>query len=305
MKISILVPFGSYDGFAAAAVNSIAKDCQEVDFEIIAVFDGFESEDLIKLLGAFPSKIIKIKSKAGVAKSLNEAINASQGEYVFRMDADDLWLPGRLKQQIEDFSRTDKNIVIGVATDINSKSKPVPRVLSIPSKMVESFEPLMLGNFITHPTVAFRGSWIRENPYPISEAEDWAMWLKHMEEIAPLNGLARPITAYRRHLGQTTRKIQINSNDEIIAIWRATVEQKLLLPIENETAHVFFNKKKTIEKMKFDHLLYNEIRRKGVDIQLLNRIMSQRGFSIGIAQGLEIFPKASTLFNFLAAKLLS
>ena len=280
-------------------------DCGEADYEIIAVFDGFESGALTKLLDSVPSKIIKIKNKVGVATSLNEGIAASQGDFVFRMDADDLWLPGRLNQQIKNFSESDKNIISGVALHINSNSRSIPKILSIPKTVIDRFEPLLLGNFITHPTVAFRGKWIRENPYPESEAEDWAMWLKHMNELAVLNGQESPILAYRRHSGQITRKIRIQSQDEIIEIWIKALQKELRLTIDEKTAQIFFGKKKNLEIKKFEFLLYRELKNMGVNTQLLRKIMSQRGLSIGFAERIEIFPKASTFINFLCARMLS
>ncbi len=72
------------------------------DFEVVAVDDG-STDDTAEVLRVYARKDDRIRpvfaEHGGVVAAANTAIEAANGEYVVRMDADDESLPGRLERQ--------------------------------------------------------------------------------------------------------------------------------------------------------------------------------------------------------------
>ena len=91
-----------YNGipYLIEAVESILKQTFK-DFEFIIVDDASEDGTwkYLKSLKDNRVKLIKNKRNNGLAASLNRALKVSKGDYIARMDADDISLPRRLEIQ--------------------------------------------------------------------------------------------------------------------------------------------------------------------------------------------------------------
>src|SRR4030042_6096810 len=83
------------------AVESILNQTYR-NFEFIIVDDASrdKSWDYLKSLKDRRIKLIRNKKNLGLAASLNIALRQAQGDYVARMDADDISLPNRFEEQI-------------------------------------------------------------------------------------------------------------------------------------------------------------------------------------------------------------
>ncbi|MCD0083160.1 glycosyltransferase family 2 protein, partial [Streptococcus agalactiae] len=88
------------------------------NFEFIIVIDNPDREDVYDILQTYLAsdarvKVLSNERNMGLAYSLNKAIKYSVGNYIFRMDADDISYPERFEKQINfmekyrlDFSAT-------------------------------------------------------------------------------------------------------------------------------------------------------------------------------------------------------
>ena len=84
------------------AVESISGQTFQ-DFELIIVCDNPDHNEGIAYIKSLQDpriKFIKNPGNAGPTKSFNTAIAAAEGEYIARMDADDISLPERLETQV-------------------------------------------------------------------------------------------------------------------------------------------------------------------------------------------------------------
>lgn len=93
-----------YNGlpYLKEAVASILSQTYK-NFQFIIVDDASTDETwkYLKNLKDKRIKLIKNKKNLGLAASLNIALRAAQGDYVARMDADDISLPQRLENQVK------------------------------------------------------------------------------------------------------------------------------------------------------------------------------------------------------------
>lgn len=114
-RVSVLLP--CYDGerYIAEALQSIV-DQSFRDFEIIFVDDGSQDSSLAiaRDFAAHDSRMrIVSKENGGIVSALNAGLAICRGEYVARMDADDISLPDRFAQQVSYLNRHPACVGVG------------------------------------------------------------------------------------------------------------------------------------------------------------------------------------------------
>lgn len=103
-RISVLMPFYNVETYISSAIKSVLEQTMD-DLELILVNDG-STDGSLAVAEKFARadgriKLVSNPSNLGIARSCNEALRLSSGEFVARCDADDLALPDRLEKQLE------------------------------------------------------------------------------------------------------------------------------------------------------------------------------------------------------------
>ena len=93
------MPVYNGESFLNESIKSILDQTFK-DFEFIIVNDGStdKSHSILRSIND-PRIIVHEQRNKGLPFSLNKAIRLSQGEYIARMDADDISMPNRLEIQ--------------------------------------------------------------------------------------------------------------------------------------------------------------------------------------------------------------
>jgi len=114
LTISVVIPAYNAAAFVADAIGSARAQLSDRD-EIIVVDDGSTdgTSDTVAALG--PGVVCARQANAGVSAARNLGIALSSGDIVAFLDADDRWLPGKVRTQLEVFAR-DPSVGL-VATD--------------------------------------------------------------------------------------------------------------------------------------------------------------------------------------------
>src|SRR5690606_10265590 len=122
--ISIGIPFYNAEKYLAFAIQSIIVQSY-ANWELILVDDG-SSDNSLKIAQEFARKDIRIRvicdgENKKLPCRLNQIIQQSKGEFIARMDADDIMHPNRLEKQIK-FLNENPNIdlVSGSLVSIDS-----------------------------------------------------------------------------------------------------------------------------------------------------------------------------------------
>lgn len=98
--VSVIVPLYNTERYITAALASILSEHQ-VPLEVIVVDDGSTDSSLDKVKAIADSRLRLINSPTkGIATALNAGLDAAQGEFLVRCDADDLYPAGRMGRQI-------------------------------------------------------------------------------------------------------------------------------------------------------------------------------------------------------------
>ena len=98
--ISVVVPCFNGIAHVGAALRSVL-DQRWPNLEVIVVDDGSTDGSAASIRSGFPSVIVIEQVNQGVAAARNRGIAEARGEWVAFLDADDIWLPGKLMAQME------------------------------------------------------------------------------------------------------------------------------------------------------------------------------------------------------------
>ena len=130
-RVSVLMAVNRVDGYLGPAVESILQQTfREFDFLIIVDAGWRSLRDEVARLGAAIEgiKILQAPSLGGLAFALNMGIAEARGEYIARMDGDDLSRPERLEEQVRYMDEHGGVAVLGCRVQlINAQSEKVNR----------------------------------------------------------------------------------------------------------------------------------------------------------------------------------
>lgn len=165
------------------AIKSILKQTY-TNWELIVINDGSTDDTLnkIKKIKDNRIKIFSDSQNKGIAKRLNECIEASSGDYFARMDGDDIMVPYRLEQQVKYLEEhKDVNIVGSLAVIIDENSEVVAKVIKNAPQNIQ--QVVKSGGYFIHPTVMGHLDWFKKHKYDIeiNRIEDFELWVRTFE----------------------------------------------------------------------------------------------------------------------------
>ena len=114
-KVSIVMPVYNGEEYISESIESIINQSYS-NWELIIVNEYGSNEETVDIIQSFLNtdkriKLIQNEKKEGISESLNIGLRASSGEYIARMDSDDISGKDRLKKQVE---YLDNNLEIGL-----------------------------------------------------------------------------------------------------------------------------------------------------------------------------------------------
>lgn len=203
-RVSVLMPVFNGGRFLAAAVESIREQTFR-DFELIAIDDGStdQSACLLAQLAASDDRIRVIRqTNAGIVTTLNRALALAHGEYIARMDADDVALPSRLARQTVFLDDHPDVAVVGSAITLIDEEGSTIRDVDYPLFCADVSRFLIhVGNALAHPAIMMRRADIAAlGGYRAAyrHAEDYDLWLQ-LSETRDLANLPDRLLLYRQH----------------------------------------------------------------------------------------------------------
>jgi glycosyltransferase involved in cell wall biosynthesis len=103
--VSVIIPvFNGQDTIAAAIDSALAQEFGGA-VEVIVVNDG-STDATASVLDAYRGRVTVLdRVNGGPAVARNAGVRASHGEYVAFLDADDIWMPGKLEQTLAELDR--------------------------------------------------------------------------------------------------------------------------------------------------------------------------------------------------------
>ncbi len=166
MLVSVLMPvFNANPRFLEESVESIlSQTYSEIELIVIldpndhredytfAVLDQFRDDHRLRLLVN--------KSRLGPVASMNVGINFAQGEYIARMDSDDVSIPTRIEEQVRWLSSKELDLIGCWSYLIDEKGR-ILAYLKPPCEWAKIRKYLLLHNPFVHSSVLFSKNLIK------------------------------------------------------------------------------------------------------------------------------------------------
>jgi len=213
--ISVLIACKNGEQYIQECVNSVLSQSFQ-NFEIIIVDDGStdSSGQLITDLAKVDCRIKCIYNNAsqGPAAARNSAALIAEGEWFSILDADDVYHPDKLAEQILLCRKLENLVIVGSGSIQINQGGFYLSEHSYPESSNELIENLLLQkNFPPHSSIMYRAAAFNKiNGFDRSFelAQDYDIWLR-MSEIGSFAVCGKPLVKIRLHDQSIGRKITL------------------------------------------------------------------------------------------------
>ncbi|MFC1710189.1 glycosyltransferase [Patescibacteria group bacterium] len=207
-KVSVYMPVYNAGSFLVDAIESVlGQTYKNIEFIIV---DDASSDSSWKIIQKYKKKYPKIIKAVGLKKNVgmggdaagNVAFKLAKGEFVARIDADDIAVPDRIEKQVEYMKSNPDCVLLGSNAYVINKNGRIVGSKEVPTKFGDIYEDAFVFNPIIHPTTMVRKSKInRKSLYKIKYQAN-NDYLTFIELIAKRKGVANlpdKLMYYRIH----------------------------------------------------------------------------------------------------------
>jgi glycosyltransferase involved in cell wall biosynthesis len=237
--VSVILPAYNVARFIAEAVSSVLAQTFK-SYEIVVVNDGSpDTEEMERELAPYMDQITYVKQpRKGIAAACNAALKLAQGKYVAFLDADDVFKPEHLSEQIALLETAPGyDLVYSDATifgDLPSHSETV--MGENPSDGEVTFASLVEGrcNVITTTVVARRDPLFEVGMFDESfpSSQDFELWLRLAKRPNTRIGYTTKALAKHRIYPEGLAADDLNSLEVEVQILRKAAQRTDLTPEE-------------------------------------------------------------------------
>jgi glycosyltransferase involved in cell wall biosynthesis len=178
----VLLPCKNGSSTILLAVNSILKQSYK-NFELLYLDDGStdNSIEIVKNINDERIRIISDGENLGLAKRLNQGVELAKGEYIARMDSDDVSFPSRLGEQVRFLENNMDIDLVGCKSVAFNTNYEVLGLLPFQKDHSSLCNKIWSNIPLPHPTWLGRSEWFINNKYKVPDtyrAEDQELLLR-------------------------------------------------------------------------------------------------------------------------------
>lgn len=206
VDVSLIIPTNSMHRWLDRAVTSVL-DQVGASFELIMYLDGIELSPGTEWVSDPRVRLIHGTSPQGVGHALREACKHARGEFIARLDSDDVALPGRFARQVAYLrDHPDTVAVTGQAPWIDEEGARIGAFGHASGADVRG--KLLEQNVLVQSAIMFRAAdYLAVGGYnPLRQMEDYDLWLR-LALRGRMAVLDADVVEYRIHPNQTSRGV--------------------------------------------------------------------------------------------------
>lgn len=278
--VSVLMPCYNAEDHLEAAMRSILDQTYS-NLEIIAINDCSKdktSEILHRMAsGDSRIKVVDNEENLQLIKTLNKGVNLCSGEYIARMDSDDIALPQRIEKEVSFLEENKDHDIVSSLFLAFPTDNPSKKDLHHNPLLHQELKAYMLfKSGICHPAVMIRKRIFSELGLEFEmeylHVEDYALWSKAIYKTKIAN-IGEPLLLYRVHPNQVSslnEQLQIDNKKKVFKIHCL----QLGLPTDDESLNIYASIAEAVPYIKSEDYL----RKCNAFMQRLLEINQQQSF---------------------------
>jgi glycosyltransferase involved in cell wall biosynthesis len=225
MKVSVVIPLYNKASFIEACLDSLVAQTMK-DFEVVVVDDASTDDGMskVEVFEGLRIRTRRLERNMGPSGAVQRAIDMAVGEYIVRVDADDIMMPDRLERQV---ALMEADPGLGASGGSAVLFGTEEGVLSYPVADADCRAEILFGVPIPQPGSIIRTSMLRRSGVRFEDewprvGEDWLFWAALSKHTRFANTEA-PVIQYRRGPQNSTYGM------DRVAKFRPMVERLLVL----------------------------------------------------------------------------
>ena len=197
--VSIIMPAYNAEGFISESIQSVQQQTHE-NWELL-VIDDASTDRTLELIGQFQSKDHRIRlhplpTNQGAGFARNIGIKASKGDYISFLDADDLWKPRKLQQQLQFMEKEGAQVCYSSYDLMSEEGATLNKTVEALQKL--PFKKLLRANYVGNLTGIYSARELGKIYCPlIRKRQDWGLWLLAVRKAGGAKGMKEPLAVYR------------------------------------------------------------------------------------------------------------
>ena len=183
--VTVGIPFHNEGAYLREAIKSILRQTIS-DLEVLLIDDG-SSDDSLTVARQFTDdprvRVLSDGVRRGLPARLNEVVEQARGDYVARMDGDDICHPSRFARELGLLERDPSLEVVGTwIALVDHAARPL--AISEYSRSASKRDALRRG-VLPHATIMGRRRWFRAHPYDVAmnRAEERDLWCRSVSTL--------------------------------------------------------------------------------------------------------------------------
>jgi glycosyltransferase involved in cell wall biosynthesis len=196
--VSVVMPVYNAERYVADAIRSILEQTYS-HFEFIIVDDG-STDGTVKIIREFAGRDSRVRlvylAHGGGPRSANAGIALAQGEFIARMDADDIAVPERFSVQLAWMQKTGVDICGSCVKRFGAEDG----LIWFPETHEAIRHELLFRVGILHPTMLIRADILKTHPY--NENTDYEFWTR-LAPIYRMGNVQQVLLKHRCHSQQS------------------------------------------------------------------------------------------------------
>ena len=253
--VTVLMPCYNAMPFLEEALVSITNQTYR-NLEILCINDG-SLDNTGEVLEQFAKnddriKVINNEVNLKLIGTLNNGVSLAKGEYIARMDADDVCLPERIEKQLNYLFDTNSDIVGCNAFSINEDGETIGNHQLKNISANESTFASFLFTPLIHPTVLGKKDVFQDNPYLKEEkalhTEDYELWCRLIRKGYKISNLEDRLFKLRANSQSVSSQFEEIQKINFATCAKEHFENHFNVEVKKDVYDVVVNRFKTLDR---------------------------------------------------------
>ena len=241
-RISVVMTVYGEEPFLEEAIESVLQQTYS-SFEFLIVVEHGAAEQTVNIVRYYAQKDYRIRiifndTRLGLAESLNVGIREAKGEYIARMDDDDISLPERFEKQL---AFLDEKRQLGICGCLQATIRAGSEgVLYCATDAEELKGEMLFGCQLSHTSVMFRRRLFIENGWFYDGgklAEDFDLWIRILADVGMAN-IDEVLVKHRYDVSNISLRKGAKLYHETIGIIQGGIEKYFGIPTDDWSEEV-------------------------------------------------------------------